>query len=97
MRKRKDIVGWLQRNGFTRTQAGATGHIHFTHRTGIKVTLRGHGPSDVGDSFLGALRRQLAKAGFDQDVIKYEFTRHRKARTNRAPNKGDKPCLPRHS
>jgi predicted RNA binding protein YcfA (HicA-like mRNA interferase family) len=85
MIKRRVVVRWLLRNGFERADAAATGHIHYVNSTGVKVTLRGHGPEDLDGQAQGWLVRQLMKAGFNKDVIKRELFGHRKTGTHRTP------------
>ena len=64
---RDQVVRWLQRNDFEELPGGKTSHRQFAHRrTGVKIVIPGHGPTDLTKKHFGMILRMLATAGFDR-------------------------------
>lgn len=70
---RRAMERWLLDHGFAELPGRATGHRQF-ERDGVKVTLPGHGPTDLTKKHLGMILRQLERAGFDREAVKADLT-----------------------
>lgn len=64
--KRRELEAWLLRCGFVLLPGGSTSHRQYAGH-GIKVTVSGHGPQDVGKPLLAGIRRRLRAVNPDFD------------------------------
>lgn len=71
---RDQLIRWLQRNDFEEQPGGKTSHRQFAHRkTGVKIMVPGHGPTDLTKKHFGMILRALAAAGFDRAQVRQEI------------------------
>lgn len=72
---RHDVAAWLKRNGFEETTriGQGSGHRYFTHSSGVKIALPGHGRADLTKKVAGHVVQQLAKLGFCKATVRREL------------------------
>ena len=68
----KTLTAWLRRNGFNELRGKKTGHRYF-EKDHVKITLPGHGPSDLTKKHVGMILRQLEHMGYDRDAVRNEL------------------------
>lgn len=68
----RDLVRWLTRNGFSEPKGKMTGHRFFV-KEGRKITIPGHGPSDLSKKHVALIFRSLKEMGFDPDKVRNEL------------------------
>lgn len=69
---RREMARWLEAHGFVEQPGKATGHQQYV-RSGVKITLPGHGPQDLTKKHVALIIRALARAGFDRRQIRREL------------------------
>ena len=70
--KRRQLIRWLERNGFAREPRVASGHGQWK-RANLKVTVVMHGSSDISQKDVSILIRALERAGFDRAKVQQEL------------------------
>lgn len=70
---RRRMEAWLLEHGFRRLPGGMTGHVQY-EGPGVKITLPGHGPTDLTKKHVALILRALAAAGFDRERVRRELT-----------------------
>ena len=69
---RRAMIDWLRRHGFQLQPGKATGHQHWV-KGSCKITVPGHGPSDLTKKHVALTIRALEKAGFNRDDVRKEL------------------------
>lgn len=70
--KRRELEQYLVRLGFKEVPNRASGHRQFI-RDKQKVTLLGHGSNDIDKGIMGAVLKQLERAGISREQVKREL------------------------
>jgi predicted RNA binding protein YcfA (HicA-like mRNA interferase family) len=68
----RGMASWLLRNGFEELTGKRTGH-RFSQKGNVKITLPGHGPSDLTKKHLGMILRELERMGYDRCAVRSEL------------------------
>jgi predicted RNA binding protein YcfA (HicA-like mRNA interferase family) len=66
---RKTVERWLLGHGFELRPGGKTSHRQYV-RSGVVVTLPGHGRQALSKKHVGMILRQLERAGFPKDDVR---------------------------
>ena len=71
---KKGLIRWLESNGFERQSGRASGNLYYKHASsGVKVTVPGHGRTELSKKHLGMMIRQLEAAGFEKGQLRREL------------------------
>jgi predicted RNA binding protein YcfA (HicA-like mRNA interferase family) len=66
------MTAWLLRHGFEELRGKKTGH-RFFRKDAVKITLPGHGPTDLTKKHVGMILRQLERMGYDRETVRAEL------------------------
>jgi predicted RNA binding protein YcfA (HicA-like mRNA interferase family) len=69
---RQTMEKWLVDHGFVLMPGKKTSHRQYV-RDGVKITLPGHGPTDLTKKHVAMIVRQLEAAGFDRAEVRREL------------------------
>jgi len=70
---RRALTAWLVDHGFAELGGKATSHRRFRHKSGVVITVPGHGRQNLSQKHVGMIVRQLEDAGFDRDTVRRDL------------------------